>query len=199
MNEKIVELEKLSYQFFPKGKSDRDEVFWISEEYIKLKSFLNQKNSFVNVLNSLIKSMKTNFGDLMIEEMNNSIPSDRCVKIKFFINNEKSYLMLYVSILIPYYIIYESLLNKKVETFDEFLEKKYVQKKISDGYEQICSKVELCMKHLLPEYQLMSQEIFSHSVPDIVYNGNGVLNNFLPSKYSTPMTIFNVFFSDNYF
>lgn len=199
MSETVTELSNLSYTFFPKGLSDSSEKFWNSKEYKNQRKFLEQKGSFESMLNSINKSLLSKFDNLIIENLNDILPKDRCVKEKLILNKKSHCLVVYMSMLIPYYVIYESSQNFIQQTLKPSYNINHIEKNISKDYLAVSSEFNILITDKLPQYQPLSQEVIFTPVHNIAFNGNGVLENFIPSNFANPMTLFNVFFSDNYF
>lgn len=200
MNKEHLFLIRKAYSLFPKGIPDNTEEFSNSKQFQFLISRIAEtKPHFIDKLQEIKTELTLKVSNLVLDDLNRFFPKDRCVKCKISLPQEKNTLLIYISMFIPYFIIYESTQDETSKSIDEYHERLHIKYEISNQYFNIVKELKGIIKNLLPDYKQMSSETFSIPIPDITFNGNGILNNFTPSRFLTPMSVFNVFFSDNYF
>lgn len=189
----------LAYTFFPKGINENNPEYFNSKEHQNLIAGLEKKADFEKMFLDISSEVTSFFQRMLFEDLSFNLVMDRCVKGKFFYEEEDNYIMVYISIIIPFYVIYEAnniLSDKNLGSFDQT---DHIWKENSPTFIRFKEVFQLIVNNQLPEYEKLDFDLAQTEVDDILFNGNGRLASFKHQRFSSKMTLFNAFFSDNYF
>ena len=127
----LDELMKTAYSVFPKEVSDRSENYKETSEHKRLLKHLELKETYSEYLNMLADNLIKLFPTYQFDNQSNLISYDRCVRGRFINKSLNTHLVsVYISLVIPSYIILQMPLEIKFNTIQEMnsgkLFKKYL-------------------------------------------------------------------------
>jgi hypothetical protein len=190
-------LVQLAYSFFPRGKEDRNESEYMeTDEFTRLLEKLGQKNEFNQKLKCINDELCKKRPSVYIEDLSSIGPYDRCIK-QYIYFEDKITLVLYISVLIPYFVLYE---YRNLHSADNLDTEVGISSQDESNKKRIIVKeVKTLLAEYFTMYSKMSLDLMLTHVPNIVFNGNGKLSSWPVNNDIKPMNIFNVYFSDNFY
>jgi hypothetical protein len=199
MDNMVKELMELAYTIYPKGLSDQSQEYLQSVEYQRLNTFLDKKVEATGFIDSIGVGITAHNGECKFENLSAVLIKDRCVKGRFSSVKGTAGLLFYISVVIPYYIIYEQKENISPKCIADLIDSNFYMSSVSEVNKPFQQRILESAAHFFPNYKLFPADLLNIPVEDIVFNGNGKLSAFKHSTFTNNITFFNAFFSDCYF
>ena len=198
MNQEVNKFKEIAYTLYPQGLLDRTLEYEETTENQRLKKALKNKENLSNILEEISYEVISTNSFLKFENLSNALLADRCVKGQFYQDiNRKGSLFVLISLIQPYYLVYES--------SDTYFPKTIGDLNISSNFIKDVNYNSSLLKNIkniicgkLPSYNEFPSEYLNVEIDEVTYDGIGSLKVFNQSKNIFKMTLFNVFFSNNY-
>lgn len=195
--DKTLNLENLTreaYKYFAKGDDDSTDSYKETVEYKALLKQLTKKEKQEAILLTIAEKVILEFGfvNMKFDNMTLILRYDRCVKGSFTyrIGNACQSIQLYISLLIPYYVICESKYNSsglKATNESQINSVNALNKRI-------INYINGTVKTHVAEFNTMPEHLLDLPIFDIIFNSLGILIGDR-IQIGRPMKVFNVFFS----
>lgn len=198
MDKFINDLVSLAYTYYPKGMLPEEVGYQESLEAVKLSKALLKKEDYKVALTTISEEIASNDSQVCYENLTIvNYKTDRSVKAKFFYpDKQERALLLYISVIEPLYVIYESEQAYSFNDFTYVANAMFVKPDVSSGYKILFNLIEQILHKHLPEYVRMEYHVFRTELTNVTYGNYGDV---YPSNILKKMTLFNAFFADNYF
>lgn len=210
-----MQLKDLAYEFYPKGVFETpDPIYAESPEQLRFKAKKNESiRRYHSSWTQLISALKKHFGETKVENLESLLYGNEksfpvCVAMTTDEGMVKN-LVLHISVLINFYLIYQSDPNIALTLFEPdpsialFVpESKYVSHKVEKSLEPAYLFIKQNVVKYFPEFSEFPHEFLENELPDIMHDGVGVFEkdslNVLPD-WKRKMTIFKAFFSSRHY
>lgn len=200
--EVIKKLKDLAYTYHPYGINFFDTEYAISPEALYLQETKKLKaNLLKNNWDALVRQINNSsvYYNILIEDWTQEVLVDNCFKLVVILRStdEKIQncirLVLNLSVLIPYYLIYQSIYSPESMKIHNgnYSSVSYNIPFEGKKYEKILYKF---LKENFPEYSTLNQDIAEATIEEIMYNGIGNVTHGNSAPYPN-LTIFNTFFT----
>jgi hypothetical protein len=199
MDSEISRLTAIAYGIFPKGISDNSVDYQKTTEYHNLMKLLEKRNRFSTVLSKLGNELSELIPEYRFEDLSAVLKHDRCVRGRFLRESPvRTSFLIYVSVIIPNYVLIQSSHQFPAQSLATMNCSRTYMQPVSEENKLFFEEITTRLKNCFPGYGLFDTNLLDIEVQDIVFDGNGSLSNFLYSRFTRPMTFFNIFFSNNY-
>lgn len=201
----IKQLKEIAYTYYPFGINDSDQDYYNSPQYLHLKETKQRRvNLMIDNWDALVRNIaeQSDKLNIIIEDWKEIVPINNCFKLVVIANDTaedmetRIRLVLNLSILIPYYLIHQSIVTpeSKVIHKGDYSSVAYnVPKQVHEIHSVICS----LLHRYFPVYNPLLQKIAEEPIDEIVFDGRGNISGYYLST-TRRMTIFNAFFSNNF-
>lgn len=195
------ELINLAKEYFPIGISDSDPEYQSTTQYLNLMKAFQKRDSYHKTLICFAKSIRKKFPFCEFIDLTKILKNDRCVKGKFIIQDKGvSYsFMVYISFCAPYYACYETIEDYRPKSFLDFFSHRHVLHQPREAAVPFFEYILIELPKYFSAFKRMKANHINITIDNIMYDGIGRLAIFSNSSVTQPMTLFNVFFSNNYF
>lgn len=188
------------YRFYPKNIYDTTRSYFLTHEF-KNRTFVihqNKKSSIAKIetIQDIISS--TVETESVVERMSMQ------ASVAFIVHvNKESSIVVYISLLVPYYSIYYF---NQAEIIDYFNIENHIRFSRPKDFETIYDLIEIQIKKNFKHYNLFPENLVNIELENISFNARGVLPKDLEilkendiATLIKPFNLFNAFFSTEYF
>ncbi|WP_165806660.1 hypothetical protein [Chitinophaga parva] len=196
----IDELTNLAYRYYPLGISDTEDAYFLTEQFKLHNARLDEfKEKYERGFSDLLSGITANTR-IRCEDISGLYYHDMCVKARLWRDKPVAVriLVLYISFAIPFYVLYESVDRFAGFTITDFHERSYISEIGTPENVEIAKLIEAKIPVYFPGIERLPTAVRDAPVDNVQFDGVGRILG-MEGPGSVPMTIFNCFFSNQYF
>lgn len=192
----INRLLKKAYEFLPVGISDTEEAYRNSSEMARLDRVLSSRGKDQSRWQTIFSKLNESFDSELyeLEQWSGTTHKERAAKFVIRKRGNEAKLVILISYLIPYFIIYERFAYRGFGLNEPMGGMNFEM----DNWKQEMAIIEKAITRTIPSYQPFPKQIVDTPIKNVIFDGRGRLDAAPPSNILQNLTLFDFYFTEVY-